>query len=81
MDSFKFAIFQTGVLASYAINVGEAEEERYNTTLQIYTPLENLPQLLVRATHETETNIYRTNLSVTTNSSDISVTTKAEVNM
>ncbi|KAJ3640007.1 hypothetical protein Zmor_003331 [Zophobas morio] len=70
---------RTGVLASYAINVGEAEEERYNTTLQIYTPLENLPQLLVRATHETETNIYRTNLSVTTNSSDISVTTKAEV--
>jgi hypothetical protein len=70
---------KTGVFGWYTIYSGKDKEKRYNTTLKVYTPLENFPQLLVRATHDTEANIYRTNLSVTTNSSHISVTTKAEV--
>ncbi|KYB29704.1 hypothetical protein TcasGA2_TC031518 [Tribolium castaneum] len=70
---------KTGVFVFYTMFRGEDKTTRYNTTLELYTPLEKFPQLLVHASHETQPNIYLTNLSVTTNSSNISVTTKAEV--
>lgn len=73
-------IFQTGIYAHYVTKANGDYYDRLNVTLHVHTPSQVFPFLDVEAALGAENNVYSTNFSVRTNSSEIEAAASAEVN-